>query len=701
MRVNTFPQFLLPQPRINDATTSHCIRFRWSKTVHALVVFHSLEEVRQLIVGFDWKYHHEAEKGNTLTDEEKIEYGYMKELYKTVTEAQLATSAAAVVGGGQKEEDDEEDDETRQQALTQVLAGITGPACPTVNLQHVDVHPDIKALLEKSYRLFLGRGMHLLDDRVYVRQALEQQLEGPFQTLIKDVYVFAPSRLLQGRIELVDTPGLNDGDAVRTHCIVQQLKSTDHIVLCAKKSLKTDEKTLDVLQEQKVWERLFQDNLRPGRGDLRLSVLLLPEAVAQLSGKEMIKSDTRKREQQESITENLMTLRERLLMAARALFTDVPEQKVAEYLGGWRIEVVSCYPLLYLSTMVNASFLWEEPSARNTLLDRTDGKKLVALLVSPNRGHLKDIEALHARATRRLECLEERNGAQGPLPEPVLNLAKRLTGGGDGATLRDNRLQEIKTAIVEDDAFKFAKGLLQPDPPAAGVAQTLDETLPGGVAKAKAWLLEVMEKKGNGRRKSPLRNFVNRCSPSLVQTILGHESQAIAEAKQQLSEQMVTARDDLLACSTTTLQHHLEQCFANCIDLESPDGARCVALYMHASWTVYCRVRVHGWMDGWMRDLAPSSSSHIVLTHMHVTHLPNKQAQEPRQVLRPGLAQAQRAHAGALPALHRGRAGQDDQGASGCEGEVILSSGPSRDRRDLRRRGNQAGPDGVRLLLHR
>lgn len=595
MKLQDFPQFILPRPRTDDATTSHCIKFRYSNTFHAVVVYYSLDEVLRLLLDFDWRYHTENEKA--LGPEEAREYKYMQLLWQTVVDggaqAPAATSTAdaelkaGADGGGGGGKDDESDmDRLRKRTRARTLAKASSAPRILPSAEALQTHPDIAALLERPYKLFVGRGKQVLDDRVYIRHELEGQLNGIFRALIKDVCVFAPCLLLEGKMELVDTPGLNDGDALRARNINKQLKCSDHLVVCCERSLGTEENTLEALEQQRIFDRLFHDNLRPGRGALRLSVLLLPERLQQLSGEEILKNTVwtqRTAELVNTFDDSDTRLFARLETAAQARYATVSEEDRLSRVQGQleKIEVLSCYPILYLSAMLNVGYRFEQPNIRNLLLERTDGKNLVALLVTPRHDdHLNGIAKLQALAQQHLLGQEERLQLQAPLPEKVCKYAKTLAFSRGEIVVRENRLKEIVAAIQGDARFLSASLLFGPGTPAADAAQRLGTALEGAVEAAKDWLLAELHTQMAGKSSTEavraLRGYMRRndSSANIMQMILDHQQEIVTGAKQEMSVQIEAAREGLLACVTQSMEHHLTQSFVNCINLNSPDGGR-------------------------------------------------------------------------------------------------------------------------------
>lgn len=532
-----------------------------------------------------------AAEEKMLGDDETRELKFMELLLKILESGGEAPSADAAVTKANAEggAGDVKGETAHKKACNRAIAQMREKAtkAPRKDPANIKIHSDVADLLKNPYKLFVGRGQHVLDDRVYIRTELGELLDGPFCALIKDVCVFAPCLLLEGKLELVDTPGLNDCDPFRARNINKQLRCSDHLVVFAERNLSGEGSTLTALQEQQIFDRLFHDTLRPGRGELRLSVLLLPERETQLSGNQICSADMwgmKSLEQESAINEAVVTLMERLTAAAQARFgddaDDLMDRVEAQVI---KIKVVPCYPMLYLSAMLNVGYKWEQPQARNLLLERTQGAELLALLGNPTQEqHLEGMQGLYDLAAQKQELLQQRQGHT--LPDAVCRQAKTLVGRGN-VVLRENRFTAIEQAIQGQARFQSTDALFLPGSPTSVIAQALGGALKRGVEAATDSLLNQMRARVDGVTElaagRTLRGYLRRqdCSAGLLQIILEHQSQSVEGVKgrkQALSEQIKAVREGLEGCVKEELERHLVETFATTIDLNSPDGERYV-----------------------------------------------------------------------------------------------------------------------------
>ena len=73
--------------------------------------------------------------------------------------------------------------------------------------EDITLCPTIKKKVEKEFEIFSGRGRKLLDDRMYVRDKLEETMKNEkINCILKECIVYAPADILDG-LELVDAPG--------------------------------------------------------------------------------------------------------------------------------------------------------------------------------------------------------------------------------------------------------------------------------------------------------------------------------------------------------------------------------------------------------------------------------------------------------------------------------------------------------------
>jgi len=76
---------------------------------------------------------------------------------------------------------------------------------------------EIKEKVEKEFEIFSGRGRKLLDDRIYVRDKLEETMNNDkINCILKECIVYLPADILEV-LELVDAPGAG------TSCPLEQV----------------------------------------------------------------------------------------------------------------------------------------------------------------------------------------------------------------------------------------------------------------------------------------------------------------------------------------------------------------------------------------------------------------------------------------------------------------------------------------------
>jgi len=73
--------------------------------------------------------------------------------------------------------------------------------------EDVKLCDEIKEKVQRGFEIFSGRGRKLLDDRMYVRDKLEETMNNDnINMVLKECILYAPAYILEG-LELVDAPG--------------------------------------------------------------------------------------------------------------------------------------------------------------------------------------------------------------------------------------------------------------------------------------------------------------------------------------------------------------------------------------------------------------------------------------------------------------------------------------------------------------
>lgn len=132
---------------------------------------------------------------------------------------------------------------------------------------YYNVHPSVRGCFNQII-IHQGDGSHLFDDRVYIKTVLSELIDAEHKpverrqtamaALIEEVHLTVPSVELDCNTALVDTPGVNDMDAVKFAQLRDAVERSSGFLVQLDATLKTDASVIAALKAHDVFKRVAQ-----------------------------------------------------------------------------------------------------------------------------------------------------------------------------------------------------------------------------------------------------------------------------------------------------------------------------------------------------------------------------------------------------------------------------------------------------------
>lgn len=272
-----------------SSTTLHPIKIRLGTTWHFQVTYFSESEIkRKLQQYFDECYvksQQEGEKNKNSEAHEVFLEEYMKKLLKILKGSNLSKkgsnrSSQEITKAAADSIEEEENDLLTDEE--EYIPARTDAKSDSKKASEIKFQGVLSKLAGKTF-LFVGEGKNSLEDRVYLRKMLKTVLFEGIETLttstkqasihiIKEIEIFAPSKLLQDGVNWMDAPGTNDANPEKYINLLSATETCTGIILLSDMMLEHDSSLMDVFRKQIVprfWEK--------GRDLLRLGNFLTNE----------------------------------------------------------------------------------------------------------------------------------------------------------------------------------------------------------------------------------------------------------------------------------------------------------------------------------------------------------------------------------------------------------------------------------------
>lgn len=127
------------------------------------------------------------------------------------------------------------------------------------DMERPKLRPELKELAKQRDVIVAGRGFNALDDRIYVRDELLKRLMDEMGCAAMEFcYVYCPSELLEHGLELVDTPGADDADAVKVSVLARELENASNVLCVHQRKFEQEKALRKVLTDHGVFGKVFE-----------------------------------------------------------------------------------------------------------------------------------------------------------------------------------------------------------------------------------------------------------------------------------------------------------------------------------------------------------------------------------------------------------------------------------------------------------
>jgi len=392
--------FVIPTCNAGESGNKYPVRVTQSEYYHLLIIYRTEAEIREELAGFDWELLKEDEDEDEEDEDEDEE------------------------GGGEQEEN--KDDPRRNAKLKrEMLLRIAGrdpahveddaikfPSCTS----EVEICEEVQAKLDRGFDIITGRGESILDDRMWVREKLQDAATSLVSACIqRDCVVYAPADALQD-LDFMDLPGYGVGSPLEEANLRMGARSADGILVVQPRDLKCNKQLNQELEDCKVFERILKESA----AECPLFVLTtLDEArspddlVGFLDSKEKFFA-----RQKDSIAQNAKTLKEWAKSWLKK--TKQKEKAKPEDLAS-RVRMYSGYPLLWTSLSLSQDEIEDAKGAREGLEAMRGVGELLQALRAWGSAHRRTCERNAVQGmTRALSTLVEPKNGQGSVDSSAM-----------------------------------------------------------------------------------------------------------------------------------------------------------------------------------------------------------------------------------------------------------------------------------------
>jgi hypothetical protein len=111
--------------------------------------------------------------------------------------------------------------------------------------------------MESGFKIFSGRGQDMMEDRLFVRQALMDVMkDAAVACVVQQCVVYCPADILHD-LELVDTPGTGTDDPLQWRQLTDALASANGIMVVMQRNLEANAKLKEELVASGVVRRVL------------------------------------------------------------------------------------------------------------------------------------------------------------------------------------------------------------------------------------------------------------------------------------------------------------------------------------------------------------------------------------------------------------------------------------------------------------
>jgi hypothetical protein len=383
---NSIHPFVLPHGNEGSTMTNRGIRIRFGRRYHLSVRFKSREQICDEILGMKWDAYEQSQE----TEEANEPLSAADKLYfdQRIALCNSLKGCASPVRHSSSDEDEEEIDIFAANAQDEDFV-------PPKDVGDIEICSEIDALLGKT-RIYHGQGQHIDDDRLYIQQMLQKELnildgvrDDGVQThdVIDEITLYVPNVLLQDGVQWVDTPGSNDVDPLKKVHMLESIDEADVVLLMMPADTGLGGNAdADAMLNEHIVPRLFEND---GGKPCSVHFLHTSEKIHKSTAKDTSSDDpagwitTVKKPGDRAVKETNKRFT-KILQEYKKNHADVPVEVVRKKFNECRILCVQ--PLLYSSLMLNTMTDFADSVSQLTPTDyatashRTQGADLLSLV---------------------------------------------------------------------------------------------------------------------------------------------------------------------------------------------------------------------------------------------------------------------------------------------------------------------------------
>ena len=219
-----------------DSTTAVCTEIAYGRVYHGMVVFKTWDDLIDIVEYYKTEYG-KANAARQIEISNCLSNGILR-TREDVIPGQSVRDVGVVFVHAEKLLEYVTSDDSDE------MADSAASNHGGVDRDLYALTPEAASLVNRRVRLFSGTGARPQLDRLFVRDTLLQLAKDPTSKfVVKGLYVYVPSALLEAGQRWIDGPGLNDADAIKEANTNTAVAAATSVLIFLKKTLSASKST--------------------------------------------------------------------------------------------------------------------------------------------------------------------------------------------------------------------------------------------------------------------------------------------------------------------------------------------------------------------------------------------------------------------------------------------------------------------------